>query len=78
VEAPNDHQPLVLYLQGATDKEDNRSPGATDIHRIEKLTNELMELEKRVQRSTDDSENYLVSLHCSKLYLLYLYFISMR
>lgn len=57
-------------------KEDYKAPEATDIHRIEKLTNELMELEKRVQRSTDDPENYLVSFHCSKLYLLF--FIRIR
>ncbi|XP_078156703.1 uncharacterized protein LOC144552595 isoform X1 [Carex rostrata] len=43
---------------GGTTREDYQGPEETGIHRIEKLTTELMELEKRVQRSTDDPENY--------------------
>ncbi|KAJ3676930.1 hypothetical protein LUZ60_002654 [Juncus effusus] len=38
-------------------KEGNQDPEATDISRIEKLTNELIELEKRVQKSANSSRN---------------------
>ncbi|KAJ1700513.1 hypothetical protein LUZ63_000292 [Rhynchospora breviuscula] len=42
----------------ATTKADNEGPETTNIHRIEKLTTELMELEKRVRRTTEDSQSY--------------------
>ncbi|KAJ3704905.1 hypothetical protein LUZ61_008610 [Rhynchospora tenuis] len=42
----------------ATTKADNQGSETTNIHRIEKLTTELMELEKRVQRTTEDSQSY--------------------
>lgn len=56
-----------IVLKGGTTREDYQGPEETGIHRIEKLTTELMELEKRVQRSTDDPENYGVSLHFFKV-----------
>ena len=35
----------------------NRDSESNEIRRFELLRNELIELEKRVQRSTDDSQN---------------------
>ncbi|OAY78101.1 LETM1 and EF-hand domain-containing protein anon-60Da, mitochondrial [Ananas comosus] len=44
-------------LQAAIAKMNNQDSESNDIRRFEALRNELIELEKRVQRSTDDAEN---------------------
>lgn len=49
-------------LQAAIAKMNNQDSESNDIRRFEALRNELIELEKRVQRSTDDAENEEVSL----------------
>lgn len=59
---------------------DNQDLELNEIHRFELLRNELIELEKRVQRSTNDTQNEEVSLpspfnelfHLELFYILFL------
>lgn len=50
---------------------DNQVSELNEIRRFEYLRHELIELEKRVQRSTDDSQNEEVCLHNRNKQILY-------